>query len=90
MRVQCRHTGRAALCRVPRGGHGDEVVAYGVRAPGAQLSADELVAWCRCRESMASYTYPRLVEFVDVLPTNATGKILKWELRDAHLARAGS
>ncbi|UUN25011.1 hypothetical protein KK483_00150 [Streptomyces sp. FIT100] len=78
----------AAVIGVPHDSHGEEVVAYVVRAPGAQLSAAELVAWCR--ESMASYTYPRLVEFVDVLPTNATGKILKRELRDAHLARAGS
>nr|WP_279632617.1 hypothetical protein [Streptomyces sp. Tu 2975] len=46
-----------------------------VLAPGATLSEAELIA--RCEEEMAGYKYPRLAEFFDVLPTNATGKIHK-------------
>ena len=38
----------------------------------------ELVAWSK--EQMASYKYPRIVQFVDSLPMTATGKILKREL----------
>ena len=44
-----------------------------------QLSEDELIAWSR--DSMANFKVPRKVEFVDALPTNATGKVLKFELR---------
>ncbi|MCX2180666.1 long-chain fatty acid--CoA ligase [Streptomyces sp. SKN60] len=71
----------AAVIGVPHERHGEEIKACVVRAPGAALTEDELVAWCK--ETMASYKYPRLVEFRDALPTNATGKILKRALRDA-------
>ncbi|MGW2558626.1 long-chain-fatty-acid--CoA ligase [Streptomyces sp. NPDC001514] len=71
----------AAVIGVPHDSHGEEIKACIVLAPGAELSEEELIAWCK--EEMAGYKYPRLVEFFDVLPTNATGKILKRELRDA-------
>ncbi|MET7367828.1 long-chain fatty acid--CoA ligase [Streptomyces sp. NPDC005566] len=71
----------AAVIGVPHDRHGEEVKACVVRAPGATLTEEELIAWCR--EEMAGYKYPRLVEFRAALPTNATGKILKRELRDA-------
>ncbi|MER6945315.1 long-chain fatty acid--CoA ligase [Nonomuraea sp. NPDC000554] len=69
----------AAVVGVPHGSLGEEVKAYVVPASGAQMTEDALVAWCR--ENMAGYKYPRLVEFRDALPMNATGKILKRELR---------
>ncbi|WP_392958163.1 long-chain fatty acid--CoA ligase [Streptomyces sp. LN245] len=74
----------AAVLGVPHTTHGEEVKACVVLAPGAELTAEELIAWCR--ERMAGYKYPRLVEFREGLPTNATGKILKRELRDAPTA----
>ncbi|WP_406089508.1 long-chain-fatty-acid--CoA ligase [Streptomyces sp. NBC_01013] len=79
----------AAVIGVPHASHGEEVKACVVRAPGATLAEEELIAWCR--EQMAGYKYPRIVEFLDALPTNATGKILKRELRDAdgHMSGAG-
>ncbi|MFJ2092812.1 long-chain fatty acid--CoA ligase [Streptomyces sp. NPDC087901] len=75
----------AAVIGVPHDRHGEEVKACVVRTPGAILTEEELIAWCR--EEMAGYKYPRIVEFLDALPTNATGKILKRELRDADGAR---
>ncbi|NOQ42778.1 MAG: hypothetical protein GQ563_09830 [Desulfuromusa sp.] len=45
-----------------------------------------MVIWCK--EQMAVYKYPRIVEFRDSLPMTATGKILKKELK-AELAQAG-
>ena len=48
--------------------------------PGATIDADELIAWCR--ERMANYKVPRHVEVVDALPLNASGKVLKYELRE--------
>ncbi|MDA0566544.1 long-chain fatty acid--CoA ligase [Streptomonospora sp. S1-112] len=69
----------AAVVGVPHETHGEEVKAFVVREPGAAVTEEELVAWCR--EAMAAYKYPRIVEFRDELPMNATGKILKRELR---------
>ncbi len=68
----------AAVTGVPHPSRGEEVKAFVVRAPGATLTEDGLVAWCK--QNMAAYKYPRLVEFRDSLPMTATGKILKREL----------
>lgn len=57
---------------------GEDVAAYVVLAPGSKLDADALQAWCR--ERMADYKVPRRVTFVDRLPRNATGKVVKHEL----------
>jgi acyl-CoA synthetase (AMP-forming)/AMP-acid ligase II len=56
---------------------GQTPVAY-VVAPGV-ATADDLIAHCGKR--LARYKRPSRVEFVDALPRNATGKILKRELR---------
>jgi long-chain acyl-CoA synthetase len=66
----------AAVVGVPHDSLGEEVKAYVIR--GGEITEDELIAWCR--ENMAAYKYPRLVEFVEALPMTATGKILKREL----------
>jgi long-chain acyl-CoA synthetase len=58
---------------------GEEVKAYVVLRDGATATADELVAWSK--EQMASFKYPRLIEFRPGLPLTATGKVLKRELR---------
>ena len=58
---------------------GEEVKAFVVKRAGAELTEDELQAWCK--EQFAAYKYPRLIEFRAELPTTATGKILKRELR---------
>ena len=68
----------AAVVGVPDDRHGEEIKAYVIRAKDAETSEEELVAWCR--DEMASYKYPRVVEFRDDLPMTATGKILKREL----------
>ncbi len=67
-----------AVVGVPHESHGEEIKAYVIKAPGATVTEEELVAWGK--EQMASYKYPRLVEFRDSLPMTATGKILKREL----------
>jgi long-chain acyl-CoA synthetase len=46
-----------------------------VLRPGTALTADALIAWSR--DQMASYKYPRSVEFRDALPIGGTGKVLK-------------
>jgi long-chain acyl-CoA synthetase len=68
----------AAVIGVPHESHGEEIKAVVIRAEGAAVTEDELVAWGK--EQMAGYKYPRIVEFVDALPMTSTGKILKREL----------
>jgi len=69
----------AAVIGVPDAEHGEEIKAYIIRNQGANLTEDELVAWCR--DQIAAYKYPRIIAFKDNLPMTATGKILKKELR---------
>ncbi|MET7520502.1 hypothetical protein ABZS88_45735 [Streptomyces sp. NPDC005480] len=71
----------AAVIGVPHESRGEEVKACVVLNPGADLTEDQLIAWCK--QAMATYKYPRLVAFLDTLPMNATGKILKRQLRPA-------
>jgi long-chain acyl-CoA synthetase len=59
--------------------HGEEVKAIISLKPGAKATADAIVAYCK--EHLAAYKYPRIVEFRDSLPKGPTGKILKRELR---------
>lgn len=68
-----------AVVGVPHDAHGEEVKAFIVLKPAAELTENELVEWCKA--NMASYKYPRIVEFRETLPMTATGKILKRELR---------
>jgi acyl-CoA synthetase (AMP-forming)/AMP-acid ligase II len=44
-----------------------------------EVSEDELLVWCR--ERMAGFKAPRSIEFLDALPLNATGKVMKDQLR---------
>lgn len=72
----------AAVVGVPNVSHGEEIKAFVMTKPFAQLTEAELVVWCK--ERVAGYKYPRIVEFCDSLPTNAAGKILKRKLRERH------
>jgi acyl-CoA synthetase (AMP-forming)/AMP-acid ligase II len=71
---------QAAVVGAPDERLGEVGVAYVVLRPGAQLTAEALIAWSR--ERLANYKVPRRVELVDALPLNATGKVLKFQLRE--------
>jgi long-chain acyl-CoA synthetase len=68
----------AAVVGVPDDSHGEEIKAFVVLNEGATITEDELRDWCK--EQMANYKYPRIIEFPSTLPMTATGKILKREL----------
>jgi acetyl-CoA synthetase len=55
------------------------VKAYVVRKPGSDVSAGALQEWVK--ERLASYSYPREIEFLDALPMTVTGKVIRRELK---------
>jgi acyl-CoA synthetase (AMP-forming)/AMP-acid ligase II len=72
--------GSVAVVGVPDPRLGEVGYAYVIPRLNASIAGDELVAWCR--DKMANYKVPRHVEIVDALPLNASGKVLKYELRE--------
>jgi HIP---CoA ligase len=78
-----RHPGVAqvAVIGIPDERMGEVGMAFVVPRPGASLDPAALGAWCR--NEMANFKVPRRIEIVDALPTNASGKVLKYELRRA-------
>ncbi len=69
-----------AVIGEPDEDRGESVKAVIVSQEGIDLSKDEIIAYCA--ERMAAYKIPRSVEFVESLPKNAAGKILKKDLRN--------
>jgi long-chain acyl-CoA synthetase len=72
----------AAVVGVPSQRWGETPVAFVVRDPGAALEGSELLAWANAR--LGKLQRLHAVEFVDALPRNAIGKVLKRELRDRY------
>ncbi|MDB4990907.1 MAG: Acetoacetyl-CoA synthetase [Myxococcaceae bacterium] len=70
----------AAVIGVVHESHGEEVKAILALKPGSEVTQAEIIAYCK--EHLAAYKYPRVVEFRESLPKGPTGKILKRELRD--------
>jgi acyl-CoA synthetase (AMP-forming)/AMP-acid ligase II len=71
---------QVAVVGVPDERMGEVGMAFVVLRRDASATPDEIVAWCR--SEMANYKAPRRVELVDELPLNATGKVLKYQLRE--------
>jgi len=71
---------QVAVVGVPDERLGEVAAAYLVLRPDAQLTESEFLAWCR--NNMANYKVPRKVQFVTALPTTASGKVRRFELRD--------
>ena len=70
---------QAAVIGVPDERQGEVGWAFVVARTGATIDPDGLISWCR--ERMANYKVPRRIVVVDALPTNPSGKVLKYELR---------
>jgi len=69
----------AAVVAKPDDKWGETPCAFVELKPGAQASAEELIAWCR--QNLAHYKCPRHVVFTE-LPKTSTGKIQKFKLRE--------
>ena len=68
-----------AVIGIPHEEFGEEVKAFVVLKEGRAIADTDLIKWTK--ERVASYKYPRHIEFLTSLPMSATGKILKKELR---------
>ena len=80
--LMMNHPGVAqvAVVGVPHERLGEVGYAFVVRVLGSTLDGDALIAWCH--DEMANYKVPRHIEYVDALPLNASGKVLKYQLRE--------
>jgi long-chain acyl-CoA synthetase len=68
-----------AVIGVPDDQWGESVKAVVALKPGVEASEDEIIAFARTR--IAGFKTPRTVDFIEALPRNGTGKILRRELR---------
>jgi long-chain acyl-CoA synthetase len=75
----------AAVFGVPDDNWGERVTAAIALKPGQTATADELIA--HCRSQLAGFKLPKRIVFMDELPKNPSGKILKRELRNHANAR---
>jgi acyl-CoA synthetase (AMP-forming)/AMP-acid ligase II len=78
---------QVAVIGVPDARLGEVGMAFVVLDPGPPLEASEVVEWSRAE--MANFKVPRFVEFVDALPMNATGKVVKDDLRAWAMKKPG-
>jgi long-chain acyl-CoA synthetase len=76
-----------AVIGVPDDQWGESVKAVVSLRPGKSASAEELIAFCA--ERLADYKKPRSVDFVDELPRNPAGKLLKKKIREPYWAGTG-
>ena len=70
---------QVAVIGVPDERLGEVPMAFVVLDPGAPVAVSEIIEWAR--GEMANFKVPRSVELLDALPVNATGKVVKDELR---------
>ncbi|MBK6358774.1 MAG: AMP-binding protein [Comamonadaceae bacterium] len=75
----CPGVAECACVGVPDDKTGEAVKLFVVKAPGAALTADEVIA--HCRKEMTAYKVPKTVVFLDALPKSTVGKILRRDLR---------
>ena len=75
----CPGVAECACIGVPDAKTGEAVRVFAVKVPGAEVTAEEVIA--HCRKELAGYKVPKQIVFLDALPKSNVGKILRRELR---------
>jgi len=75
----------ACTVGVPDKYRGETVKAFIVPKPGETLTEEEVIAFCK--ERLAAYKVPKIIEFMDELPKSAIGKVLRRKLREMELEK---
>jgi fatty-acyl-CoA synthase/long-chain acyl-CoA synthetase len=70
----------SAVIGVPDDTWGESVLAMVVLRSGSSMTEEEVIRYCK--DNMASYQAPKSVKFIEALPRNPSGKVLKRELRE--------
>lgn len=86
--VLYEHPGIQEACAVgiPDPYRGETVKAFIVTKPGETLTDEEVIAFCK--EKLAAYKVPKLVEFMDELPKSTIGKVMRRKLKEMEMERA--
>ena len=77
----CQHpkVTEAGVIGIPDKVYGEEIKAFVVFKPGEEVKEEEIIAFCK--EHLPSFKTPKKVQFIDALPKNLLGKLLRAELR---------
>jgi long-chain acyl-CoA synthetase len=73
-----------AVIGIPHEKWGETALAVVVKAPGVEVTEDEIIEFSR--ERLARFKCPTQVQWIDVLPRNPSGKVLKKDLREPYWA----
>lgn len=69
----------ASVVGIEDGVYGEDIKAFVVLKPGEQASEEEIIEYCRTM--LKTFKTPRVIQFMDSLPKNIVGKVLKKDLR---------
>jgi long-chain acyl-CoA synthetase len=64
---------------------GETVKAFVVVKEGQELTQEDVVTYCK--ENLAAYKVPKIIEFIEELPKSAVGKILRRKLKEMEMAK---
>jgi long-chain acyl-CoA synthetase len=77
----------ACTVGIPHKYRGETVKAFIVPKQGEALSEEDVIAYCK--ENLAAYKVPKIIEFINELPKSAVGKILRRKLKDQEMGKIG-
>jgi long-chain acyl-CoA synthetase len=75
----------ACAVGIPHEYRGETVKAFIVTKEGETLTEEEVALYCK--ENLAAYKVPKIIEFIDELPKSTVGKVLRRKLKEMELEK---